>query len=186
MFSSLANGTYAVPSPATLRTITRRALTFRSTRMHRTADQLSGPNAAGSSRFAKSVACTIATSAGRPDPAQSIRHRRRRPPASFELHLVPWWVLMVPGGWLPCLQSVARGLVSSLVCRESSGGRLPSGIRFWRRTRLSRACKSCDRRSASATSFTASGLASRAVPIDPLALYQGRPHDDAAVPVTGV
>ena len=66
-----------------------------------TADQLSGPKAAGSSRFAKSVACTIATSAGRPDPAQSIRHRRRRPSASFELHLVPWWVLMVQGGWLP-------------------------------------------------------------------------------------
>src|SRR5882724_4788133 len=134
MFSSLANGTYAAPSLATLRTTTRRALIFRWTRMHRTVDQLSGPNAAGSSRFAKSVACTIATSAGRPDPAQSIRHRRRRLPASFELHLVPWWVVMVPGGWLPCLQSVARGLLSSLVCRESSGGRLPSGIRFWRRT----------------------------------------------------
>jgi hypothetical protein len=72
MFSSLANATYAALSRATLRTTTRRALTFRSTRMHRTADQLSGPNAAGSSRFAKSVACTIATAAGRPDPAQSI------------------------------------------------------------------------------------------------------------------
>src|SRR5438128_11604628 len=120
MFLSLANGTYAAPLPATLRTITRRALTFRSTRMHRTADQLSGPNAAGSSRFAKSVACTIATSAGRPDPAQSIRHRRRRPPASFELHLVPWWVLMVPGGWLPCLRSVIRSLLSSLACREGT------------------------------------------------------------------
>ena len=126
--------TYAAPSLATLRTTPRRALTFRSTRMHRTADQLSGPNAAGSSRFAKSVACTIATSTGRPDLAQSIRHRRRRPPASFELHLVPWWVLMVPDGWLPCLQSVARSLLSSLVCRESSEVGLASGIRFWRRT----------------------------------------------------
>src|SRR4030095_166617 len=52
------------------------------------------------------------------------------PPAPFELHLVPWWVLMVPGGWLPCLQSVARSLLSSLVCRESSevGQRAGSGF----------------------------------------------------------
>src|SRR2546425_2293335 len=41
--------------------------------MHRTAGQLSGPRSVGSSRFAKSVACTIATSAGQPDPAQSVR-----------------------------------------------------------------------------------------------------------------
>jgi len=39
-------------------------------------------------------------------------------------------VLMVPGGWLSCLQSVARGLLSSLVRRESSGGCLPSGMRL--------------------------------------------------------
>ena len=47
------------------------ALTCRSTRMRPTPGQLSGRNSGGSSRFAKSVASTIATSAERPDPATS-------------------------------------------------------------------------------------------------------------------
>src|SRR5207249_10121171 len=46
--------------------------------MHPTADQLSGRNSAGSSRFAKSVASTIATSDGPPDPAESVRDDRAR------------------------------------------------------------------------------------------------------------
>src|SRR5438093_978068 len=79
MSSSLANGTCAAPWLATSRTITGRVLTSRSTRMHPTAGQLSGRNSAESSRFAKSVAYTIATSDGRPDPAQSVRHDRARP-----------------------------------------------------------------------------------------------------------
>jgi len=36
-------------------------------------------HAAGSSRFAKSVASTIAMSDGRPEPAQSVRHAPARP-----------------------------------------------------------------------------------------------------------
>src|SRR5437870_2944134 len=47
--------------------------------MHPTAGQLSGRNSAGSSRFAKSVASTIATSDGPPDPAESVRDDRARP-----------------------------------------------------------------------------------------------------------
>ena len=66
-----ANSTCVVPWLATLRTTTRRALTCRSTRMRPTPGQLSGRNSGGSSRFAKSVASTIATSAERPDPATS-------------------------------------------------------------------------------------------------------------------
>src|SRR5437867_4317351 len=49
--------------------------------MHPTAGQLSGRNSAESSRFAKSVAYTIATSDGRPDPVQSVRHARAGPPS---------------------------------------------------------------------------------------------------------
>ena len=59
-----------------------RALTSRSTRMHPTAGQLSGGTSAGSFPSPKSVACTIATSDGRPDPAQSVRHARARPSVS--------------------------------------------------------------------------------------------------------
>src|SRR3989442_1685801 len=79
MSSSLANGTCAAPWLATSRTTTGRVLTSRSTRMHPTAGQLSGRNSAGSSRFAKSVASTIATSDGPPDPAESVRDDRTRP-----------------------------------------------------------------------------------------------------------
>src|SRR2546428_863689 len=79
MSSSLANGTCAAPWLATSRTTTGLVLTSRSTRMHPTAGQLSGRNSAGSSRFAKSVASTIATSDGPPDPAESVRDDRARP-----------------------------------------------------------------------------------------------------------
>src|SRR5438128_7122086 len=79
MSSSLANGTCAAPWLATSRTTTGLVLTSRSTRMHPTAGQLSGRNSAGSSRFAKSVASTIATSDGPPDPAESVRDDRTRP-----------------------------------------------------------------------------------------------------------
>src|SRR3989441_11027576 len=79
MSSSLANGTCAAPWLATSRTTTGRVLTSRSTRMHPTAGQFSGRNSAGSSRFAKSVASTIATSDGPPDPAESVRDDRCRP-----------------------------------------------------------------------------------------------------------
>src|SRR5436189_189501 len=68
----------------TSRTITGRVLTSRSARMHPTAGQLSGRNSAESSRFAKSVAYTIATSDGRPDPVQSVRHARADPPKAVE------------------------------------------------------------------------------------------------------
>jgi len=53
--------------------------TSRSIRMHPTAGQLSGRHSAGSSRFAKSVASTIAMSDGRPERAQSVRHAPARP-----------------------------------------------------------------------------------------------------------
>src|SRR5437667_2556881 len=79
MSSSLANGTCAAPWLATSRTTTGRVLTSRSTRMHPTAGQLSGRNSAGSSRFANSVASTIATSDRPPDPAESVRDDRTRP-----------------------------------------------------------------------------------------------------------
>jgi len=67
--SSLANSTCAVPWLATSRTTTERALTCRSKRMRPTAGQLSRRSSVGSSRFVKSVASTIATSDGRPEPA---------------------------------------------------------------------------------------------------------------------
>src|SRR3989442_1342503 len=47
--------------------------------MRPTAGQLSGRNSAGSSRFAKSVASTIATSDGPPDPDESVRDNQSRP-----------------------------------------------------------------------------------------------------------
>ena len=43
------------------------------------AGELSGRNSAGSSRFAKSVASTIATSDGPPDPDESVRDNQSRP-----------------------------------------------------------------------------------------------------------
>src|SRR5438093_3805106 len=89
MSLSSANSTCAVPWLATSRTTTGRALTCRSTRMRPTAGQLSSRNSAGLSRFAKSVASTIATSDGRPDAAQPVHHAgdsRVRPLAA---HLGP-------------------------------------------------------------------------------------------------
>ena len=71
------------------RTITGRVLTSRSARMHPTAGQLSGRNSAESSRFAKSVAYTIATSDGRPDPAQSVRHARAGSPSGCSVTTPP-------------------------------------------------------------------------------------------------
>src|SRR3989442_10430273 len=47
--------------------------------MHPTAGQSSGRNSAGSSRFAESVASTMATSDGPPDRAESVRDDRARP-----------------------------------------------------------------------------------------------------------
>src|SRR5207244_367699 len=47
--------------------------------MRPTAGQLSGRNSARSSRFAKSVASTIVTSDGRPDPAQAGRRHSAVP-----------------------------------------------------------------------------------------------------------
>src|SRR5438093_2125234 len=95
----------AVPWLATSRTTTGRALTCRSTRMRPTAGQVSSRNSAGLSRFAKSVASTIATSAGRPDAAQPVHHAgdaRVRPLAA---HLGPLSFAGgprgrgPPGGW---------------------------------------------------------------------------------------
>src|SRR2546422_7934284 len=109
-----------------------RTHTSRSTRMRPTAAQLSGRNSARSSRFAKSVASTIATSAGRPDPAQSVRRDRARP--SVRLLAAPppkGGEPTDPHCWPPlCLPSPKR----SLTCRESIGRRPLSGMRFWRRT----------------------------------------------------
>src|SRR5206468_12169716 len=86
---SLANGTCAAPWLATSRTITGRVLTSRWTRMHPTAGQLSGRNSAASSRFAKSVAYTIATSDGRPVHALSVRHAWADHPNEVEF-MVGW------------------------------------------------------------------------------------------------
>src|SRR5207244_7778898 len=77
--SSLANGTYAAPWLATSRTTTGRVLTSRSTRMRPSAGQLRGRDSAESSRFGKSVASTIATSDGPPDPAEPVRDVQSRP-----------------------------------------------------------------------------------------------------------
>src|SRR5437667_12109870 len=97
MSSSLANGTCAAPWLATSRTTTGRVLTSRSTRMRPTAGELSGENSAGSSRFAKSVASTIATSDGPPDPAEPVRDDQSRPSVRLlaappqTLRIVQWW-----------------------------------------------------------------------------------------------
>ncbi len=108
--------------------------------MHPTAGQLSGRNSAGSSRFAKSVAYTIATSDGRPDPAQSVRHARARPSvrllrrptlSSTAFRRGSGWA---PSGWLPRLRSVPT--LSWRSCSSRGMGRCqPSRGRFWRRTR---------------------------------------------------
>src|SRR5882724_1581566 len=149
MYSSLANGTCAAPWLATSRTTTGPVLTSRSTRMRPTADQLSGRNSARSSRFAKSVASTIATSAGRPDPAQSVRHDRARPSVRLLAAPPPKGPASFSGGstdphcWPPlCLPSPKRSPKRTpkrcLACRESIGRRPLSGMRFWRRTGQSR------------------------------------------------
>src|SRR5436309_1018273 len=88
--------------------------------MRPTVAQLSGRNSARSSRFAKSVASTIATSAGRPDPAQSVRHDRARP--SVRLLAAPTLssAAFVRGsrwaqsGWLPCVRPVVYSLLAFL------------------------------------------------------------------------
>src|SRR5213594_3068065 len=104
--------------------------------MRPTAAQLSGRNSARSSRFAKSVASTIATSDGRPDPAHSVRHDRARPSVRLLAAPPPKGPASFSGGptgrtACPPLQSPQR----SLACRESVGRRRPlSGMRFWRRT----------------------------------------------------
>src|SRR5439155_17252288 len=88
--------------------------------MRPTVAQLSGRNSARSSRFAKSVASTIATSAGRPDPAESVRHDRARP--SVRLLAAPTLssAAFVRGsrwpqsGWLPCVRPVVYSLLAFL------------------------------------------------------------------------
>ena len=91
-------------------TTTGRVLTSRSTRMRPTAGELSGRNSAGSSRFAKSVASTIATSDGPPDPAEPVRDNQSRPsvrllaPHPQTLRIVQWWP-DAPAGRPSCLQS---------------------------------------------------------------------------------
>jgi hypothetical protein len=55
--------------------------------MRPTAGQLSGRNSAGSSRFAKSVASTIATSAGRRSPTPVGLQRHQRAPSAPLLFL---------------------------------------------------------------------------------------------------
>jgi hypothetical protein len=105
-----------------------RALTSRSTRMRPTAAQLSGRNSARSSRFAKSVASTIATSDGQPDPAQPVRHGRALPPVRPLAAPPPKKVrppsvaarLTRTAGLPSCLQSPKRSLRLSREHRPSS------------------------------------------------------------------
>ncbi|PYN66189.1 MAG: hypothetical protein DMD90_08150 [Candidatus Rokuibacteriota bacterium] len=66
------------PDPLPHVLIIGRELTSRSTKMP-TVGQSSDRSAAWSCRLAKSGACTIAMSGGRPDPAQPVRHARARP-----------------------------------------------------------------------------------------------------------
>src|SRR5437899_3297706 len=119
------------------RTTTGRVLTSRSKRIRHTAAQLSGLNSARSSRFAKSVASTIATSDGRPDPAQSVRHDRARPPVRLLAAPPPKGPasLWRPDGPALLASPPVYSLlnVPDLVAREHR----PSstrGMRFWRRT----------------------------------------------------
>src|SRR2546427_1359106 len=132
MSLSSANSTCAVPWLATSRTTTGRALTCRSTRMRPTAGQLSSRNSAGLSRFAKSVASTIATSDGRPDAAQPVHHAgdsRVRPLAA---HLGPLSFagglgVAAPSGW-PCHLRLA--IESPRACLALSRGHGPSSTEW--------------------------------------------------------
>jgi hypothetical protein len=108
--------------------------------MHPTAGQLSGRNSAASSRFAKSAAYTIATSDGRPDPAQSVRHARarlcvrllRRPTLSSPAFVRgSGWA---QSGCCPASDPTVYSLLTFLGASDSIGHRQPSGMRFWRRT----------------------------------------------------
>ncbi len=96
-----------------------------------------GRNSARSSQFAKSVASTIATSDGPPDPAEPVRDDQSHPSVRLlaahlpTLGTLQWW----PGG--PAGRpSWSRISPRSLACRESIGRRQLSGMRFWRRTGL--------------------------------------------------
>src|SRR6266850_4926197 len=101
--------------------------------MHRTAGQLSGPHSVGSSRFAKSVACIIATSAGRPDPAQSVRHARARPSVRLLRRPTLSSAAFVRGsgwaqsGWLAFLRPVVYSLLTFL---GPSGQHRPSSTEW--------------------------------------------------------
>src|SRR6266404_3382895 len=135
MYSSLANGTCAAPWPATSRTTTGRVLTSRSTRMRLTAAQLSGRNSARSSQFAKSVASTIATSDGPPDPAEPVHDDQSHPSVRLlAAHLPTLGTLQSWPGGPAGRPSWSRISSRSLACRESIGRRQLSGMRFWRRT----------------------------------------------------
>ena len=122
---------------------TRRVLTSRSKRMRHTAAQLSGLNSARSSRFAKSVASTIATSDGPPDPAEPVRAVHSRP--SVRLLAAPppnasHRSVVARRTCRPPLLS--RVSWRSLARREAIGRRQLRGMRFWRRTagRVGRTC----------------------------------------------
>ena len=85
--------TSAFSETHTSRTTTERAPTCRSTRMRPTAGSLNRRNSAGSSRFAKSVASTIATFGWRPDtahpfPTLAPEYAARRAPWAPLLRLV--------------------------------------------------------------------------------------------------
>src|SRR2546425_6102561 len=89
--------------------------------MHPTAGQWSGGTSAGSFPSPKSVACTIATSDGRPDPAQSVRHARARPSVSalprtftsFRGGVDGWSLRSVwPKIWLPSSDSTVHRLLA--------------------------------------------------------------------------
>src|SRR5439155_3784742 len=110
----------AAPWLATSRAISGCELSFRSTKMHPTDGQSSHRSSARLSRFPKSVACIIATSGRRPDPAQSVRHARARPSVRLLRRPTLSSAAFVRGsgwaqsGWLAFLRPVVYSLLTFL------------------------------------------------------------------------
>jgi hypothetical protein len=125
--------------PVTSRTITGRALTSRSTKMHPTDGRLRRRKSARSSRSPKSVACIIATSGGRhnstsPDQPTATTPCSRHQPSYGAMRLSTWCCGRPEGAEVSSETPLRSFPGCRRVYRKIVGDRDASRIGLWRRT----------------------------------------------------